>query len=206
MNKQSKNKDFSFRKRAASYDEGFEGRMSRKFYNLVLQSVELHDGCFVLDVGCGTGALLKRMAAQNKIISFGIDAEAKMVEVAQKNCPEMDIRQSRSENMPFDDQTFDAVTVCMAYHHFADKEGFALEAARVLRPGGALYIADPRFPAPIRSILNGVFRLINVAGEFQNPDEIAKRFATYGFVFDSVAVDGYAQVVKLRKEVEKCST
>ena len=77
-------KDFSFRKRAASYDEGFEGRMSQKFYNLVLQSVELFDGCYVLDVGCGTGALLKRMATQNQIICFGIDAEAKMVEVAQK--------------------------------------------------------------------------------------------------------------------------
>jgi len=203
MNKQRESKDFSFRKRAASYDEGFEGRMSQKFYNLVLQSVELNDGCFVLDVGCGTGALLKRMAAQNQIISFGIDAEAKMVEVAQKNCPEIDIRQSRSENMPFDDQTFDVVTVCMAYHHFADKEGFALEAARVLRPGGALYIADPRFPAPVRSILNGVFRLIKIAGEFLNPNEIEKRFTAYGFVLESVSVDGYAQVVKLRKVVEK---
>ena len=76
--------------------------------------------------------------------------------------------------------------------------------SRVLKPGGALYIADPRFPALVRSILNGVFRLIHVAGEFLNPDEIAKRFAGYGFVLDSLTVDGYVQVVKLRKEVEKC--
>jgi len=196
-------KDFSFRKRAASYDEGFEGRMSQKFYNLVLQSVELSDGCSVLDVGCGTSALLKKMASQNEVVCFGIDAEAKMVEVAQKNCPTMDIRLSRSEDMPFGDQTFDVVTACMAYHHFADKNGFASEAARTLKPGGALYIADPRFPSPVRSILNGMFRLINVAGEFLNPDEIANRFSGYGFVLDSVAVDGYAQVVKLRKEKEQ---
>ncbi|MCL2153382.1 MAG: class I SAM-dependent methyltransferase [Oscillospiraceae bacterium] len=206
MKKQHESKNFSFRKRAASYDAGIEGRMSQKFYNLVLQSVELYDGCFVLDVGCGTGALLKRMAAHKQIISFGIDAEAKMVEVARKNCPEMDIQQSRSENMPFDDQTFDVITVCMAYHHFADKEGFALEASRVLKPGGSLYIADPRFPAPVQSFLNGVFRLINVAGEFFSYDRIEKRFASYGFVLGSVAVDGYAQVVKLRKDVQNCST
>ena len=193
-------KDFSFQNRAKAYDEGFEGRMSQKFYQLMLQSVELSDGCSILDVGCGTGALLKKMAAQNMICGFGIDAEAKMIEVAQKNCPKMDIRQSRSENMPFYDQTFDVVTVCMAYHHFADKEGFALEAARVLKPGGVLYIADPRFPAPVQAILNVVFRLINVAGEFLNSDEIANRFAGYGFVPDGVAVDSYAQVVKLRKE------
>ena len=195
-------KDFSFQKRAAAYDEGFEGRMSQKFYNLVLQTVELSDGCSVLDVGCGTGALLKKMAAQTQISGFGIDAEAKMIEVAKKNCPAMDIRQSRSEDMPYDDQTFDAVTACMSYHHFADKEGFALEAARVLKPGGTVYIADPRFPAPVRALLNGVFRLINVAGEFLNPDKIAKRFAGYGFVLENVAVDGYAQVVKLRKELQ----
>ena len=193
-------KDFSFQKRAESYDEGFEGKLSQRFYNLMIESVELDDGCSVLDVGCGTGALLKRMAAQKHIIGYGIDAEAKMVDVAQRKCPSMDIRQSRSEGMPFDDQTFDAVTACMAYHHFDDKKGFALEAARVLKPGGALYIADPRFPSHVRSIFNGVFRLINVAGEFLSPDEIAERFAEYGFVQDSVSSDGYAQVVKLRKE------
>ena len=206
MNKQHKNKDFSFQKRAAYYDEGLEGRMSQKFYNLMLQSVQLSDGCSVLDVGCGTGALLRRMAAQRQVICFGIDAEAKMVEVAKKNCPDMDIRLSRSENMPFDDKTFDVVTACMAYHHFADKNGFASEAVRVLKAGGALYIADPRFPAPVRFILNGVFRILHVAGEFLSPDGIAKRFAGYGFVLDSVAVDGYAQVVKLRKEVPKSSS
>jgi len=174
--------------------------MSQRFYNLVLQTVELSDGCSILDVGCGTGALLKRIAMQNNVICFGIDAEAKMVEVAQKNYPAMDIRQSRSEDMPFDNQTFEAVTACMAYHHFADKNGFASETARVIKPDGALYIADPRFPTPVRLLLNGVFRLIHVAGEFQNPDEIAKRFAAYGFVLESVTVDAYAQVVKLRRK------
>jgi len=48
-----------------------------------------------------------------------------------------------------------------------------------------------------------VFRLINVAGEFLNPDKIAKRLAGYGFVLDSVAIDSYAQVKKLRKYVNR---
>jgi len=192
-------KDFSFSKRASSYDEGFEGRLSQRFYNLMLRTVELTDSCNVLDVGCGTGALLKRMAQQSRINGNGIDPEANMVTEATKKFPEMTIKQARSEDMPFDNETFDVITACMAYHHFADKNGFASEASRLLKPGGALYIADPRFPAPVRAILNGIFRLFNVAGEFCSPDEIARRFSAYGFGPDGVAVDGYAQCVKLKK-------
>ena len=193
-------KDFSFKKRAARYDKGIMGMMSRKFYNLLLKTVELRDGCAVLDVGCGTGALLSMMAQKKRIRGFGIDAEENMIAEAAIKCPGMGIRQSRSENMQFDKQIFDVLTACMAYHHFIDKDGFASEAARVLKTGGALYIADPRFPAPVRGLLNTIFRLANVAGEFNGPDEIARRFGPYGFELDGVAKDGYAQVVKLRRK------
>jgi len=192
-------RDFSFKKRASRYDKGSMGKMSRKFYNLLLKTVELRDGCTVLDVGCGTGVLLSMMAQQKRIHGFGIDAEENMVAEAAIKCPGMGIRKSRAENMPFEKQIFDVVTVCMAYHHFNDKDGFASEAARVLKPGGALYIADPHFPAPVRGVLNAIFRLANVAGEFFGPDEITRRFEPFGFEPDSVAKDGYAQVVKLRR-------
>ena len=193
-------KDFSFSTRASSYDEGFEGRFSQRFYKLLLRTVELADGFNVLDVGCGTGALLQRMAMQNEINGFGIDPEANMIAEAAKKCPEMTIVQAKSEAIPFDGEAFDVVVACMAYHHFADKSGFASEASRLLKPGGALYIVDPRFPAPVRAALNGLFRLLKIAGEFCSPDEIERRFSAYGFVPGGVAVDGYAQSVKLLKK------
>jgi len=193
-------RDFSFKKRASRYDKGSMGKMSRKFYNLLLKTVELRDGCTVLDVGCGTGALLQMMAQQKRIHGFGIDAEENMIAEAAIKCPGMGIRQSRAENMPFDKQTFDVLIACMAYHHFIDKDGFASEAARVLKTGGVLYIADTRFPAPLRGLINAIFRLINVAGEFYGPDEIARKFEPFGFEPDGAAKDGYAQVVKLRKK------
>jgi len=86
----------------------------------------------------------------------------------------------------------------MAYHHFSDKAGFAKEAARIIRPGGRLYIADPCFPGIVRVLMNGFFKLIRVAGAFYTPDEIHRDFSVCGFEPDGYAKDGYAQVVKMK--------
>ena len=67
-----------------------------------------------------------------------------MITVAKSKYPKMDFQLSRCEDMPFESQSFDILIACMAYHHFSDKEGFAKEAARVLKPNGVLYIADSR--------------------------------------------------------------
>lgn len=197
MNK--KQRDFSFSKRAASYDKGFEGKLSRRFYDLLQNEAELTDGMRVLDVGCGTGALLKRLCAKSNIDAHGIDADANMLAVAGRQCPNCSFRQAPAEEIPFDDGTFDVLTACMAYHHFSDKAGFAQEAARVLKPGGVLYIADPRFPFIIRKGLNGVLKLFEVVGAFLTAQEIAGRFSEYSFAFSGASHDGYAQVVKLTR-------
>lgn len=191
-------KDFKFDRRAAKYDEGFEGRFSRRFYRLMLGQVKLKPGDIVLDVGCGTGILLRKMSDICPINGYGIDVEANMIAEAKQKCPDMNIQIAKCEKIPFNDRTFDVVTACMAYHHFPDRKGFAKEAARILKPGGLLYIADPRFPAAIRKPLNAVMRHANVTGEFFTADEIIADFKAYGFESDGFAADGYAQVVNLR--------
>jgi len=191
-------KDFSFEKRAAKYDDRV-GKMSGRFYRLLLEQVALFPGAKVLDVGCGTGTVLRRIADACEIDGYGIDAEENMIAVAKQKCPEMNIQISRCEDTPFENQYFDVITTCMAYHHFADRAGFAKEAARLLKHGGCLYIADPRLPFVIRKTVNGFFRLVNVAGCFNTPQELHKHFCEYGFVPDGFVFDGYAQVVKFKK-------
>lgn len=192
-------KDFKFDKRAAAYDDGFEGRLSRKFYTALLSQVKLSDGDNVLDVGCGTGQLLKKMAELSAVNGYGIDVEENMIAQARAKCPGMDIRLSACESTPFDDDTFDVLTACMAYHHFADKDGFAREAGRITRTGGWLFVADPRFPFVVRKSMNGILKLHKITGEFFTPEEIAARFKDAGFEPASVFSRGYVQVVGLRK-------
>jgi len=190
-------RDMDFDKVAVRYD-GARGSASEKFYSLLLGQVELNQGMNVLDVGCGTGTILRRMADACPVNGFGIDMSENMIEEAKRKCPEMDLQLSRCEETPFADNTFDVITTCMAYHHFSDKAGFIKEAARIIKPGGSLYLADPRFPFVIRKAMNGFFKLIRVAGAFYKPEEIYRDFAVSGFVADGFVKKGYSQVVKMR--------
>ena len=122
-----------------------------------------------------------------------------MIEEAKAKYPQMDFRISSCDHIPLDNSSFDVMISCMAYHHFENKEGFAKEASRLLKPDGVLYIADPRFPWLIRKALNGFFSLIRINGAFLNPDETAARFSAFGFECAGYAYDRYAQVVKLKK-------
>jgi ubiquinone/menaquinone biosynthesis C-methylase UbiE len=192
-------KDFKFDKRAAKYDSGVEGKTSQKFYDLIMQEISLKQGDKVLDVGCGTGALLKRISDTVEIDGYGVDVEENMILEAKKKCQQMQFSIAQCNQLPFEDNSFDAVIACMAYHHFDDKAGFSREAARVLKPGGMLYIADPRFPWPIRKLVNGILKLVRIVGEFFTSKEIEERFAAYGFIGVGAVGKSYAQVVKLEK-------
>lgn len=193
-------KEMKFDKSAVVYDSGVRGKASQKFYNLLLQEIRLQPNAVILDVGCGTGFLLGRISNTFTISGYGIDAEEAMILQARKQCPQMQFTTASCDRLPFERNTFDAVIACMAYHHFANKKGFACEAARVLKPGGVLYIVDPRFPWIIRKAMNGILRLISVVGEFYAPREIETKFIPHGFIGLGSATDVYVQVIKLQKK------
>jgi len=198
-------KDFKFDKRASTYDEGIEGKVSKKFYKLLLKQVKLHQGATVLDVGCGTGTILKNLSDLTDINGYGIDVEENMILEAKSKCPEMNIFVSDCTKTPFADNQFDIVTSCMSYHHFADKQGFAKEAARIIKSGGHLYITDPRFPWIVRKPLNLALRIHKITGYFGTPKEIEKVFLEHGFELVDCNFDLYAQCVKLRKATKQTS-
>ena len=190
-------RDFNFDRKADAFDGGCQGRASQRFYDLLYGEVKLHKGMRLLDVGCGTGTVLRTLADAGAIEGSGIDVSENMVRLARRKCPEMDIRISGCEATPFADRSFDALIACMSYHHFADKRAFARESARLLAPGGRLYIADGRLPEALRRTVNGGARLFGVAAEFQARAQIESLFAEYGFTPDGYAVRGIAQIVTL---------
>ena len=192
-------KDMSFSKRASKYDSGWVSKHAQKLYYLLIKEIQIHENATVLDVGCGTGTILKALSDKCNINGFGIDAEEKMLEIARQKCPQIDFSIQRCDNTNFSSSTFDIIIASLAYHHFDNREGFAKEAGRIIKTGGILYIADPIFPWLMRKIINGFLSLIHMHGGFFSANELDSQFSGYGFKLIGYTVSGFKQVVKLEK-------
>lgn len=121
-------------------------RMNRSHYDMTgwaLGHLDFNDGEQILDVGCGGGRTLNRLAEQYpKSTLDGIDYSDVSVEVA-KEINEVFIRQGRMtireasvEELPFDEDTFHTIVTVESFYFWPDPEKGLQEIYRVLRPGG----------------------------------------------------------------------
>lgn len=93
----------------------------------------LCEGRDVLEVGCGTGMILKEIApVASKAV--GLDISRGMLEKARARG--LDVVEGSATHLPFDDHSFDAVYSFKVLAHVQDIERAMGEVSRVLRPGG----------------------------------------------------------------------
>jgi SAM-dependent methyltransferase len=92
----------------------------------------------ILEVGCGTGHWLGRLARRGFDTMAGVDPSSEMLAVAATKVGAADLRQGRAESLPWPDAAFDRVLCVNSLHHFDDQPRFVAEARRVLRQGGGL--------------------------------------------------------------------
>ena len=108
----------------------------------------------VLDVACGPGYVAAACAARGADV-VGVDVAREMVGLARRHHPHIRFEQADAEQLPFDDDAFQAVVGSFAILHLARPERAAAELARVLAPGGALALST--WDAPDRCRLLGLF-------------------------------------------------
>ena len=106
----------------------------------------------LLDIATGTGDLAMMMAALNPDKIIGLDISAGMLEVGKQKIAKANLSDKiemlvgDSENMPFDDDTFDAITVSFGVRNFANLDKGLQEIRRVLKPKGKLVILETSVP------------------------------------------------------------
>jgi SAM-dependent methyltransferase len=108
-------------------------------YEEALSHLQLAPGQRVLDIGCGAGMFLHLVAAAGAK-PFGIDASEALIEIARRRLPDADLRVGEMEALPWEDDTFDAVTGFNSFFFANDMVAALGEAGRVAKPGSPVVI------------------------------------------------------------------
>lgn len=149
-----------FTEAARAYDSDHAGiyEMCRDDYPQMLAELEKEPFDAVLDVGCGTGAVLALLHEKYPDRRYvGLDLTPEMIEVARtKVAPGMEFVVGDAENLPFDEASFDAVLCSNSFHHYPNLAAFLAGALRVLRPGGRLILRDYTSSDPVVWLMNHV--------------------------------------------------
>ncbi|MEV6847962.1 class I SAM-dependent methyltransferase [Actinoplanes sp. NPDC051411] len=113
----------------------FMGRFSEPLAASFLRFAGVRAGGRVLDVGCGPGALTARLDSASV---SAVDPSETFVAAARSRLPGADIRQATAEDLPFDDDIFDAALAQLVVHFMTDPVAGLREMGRVTRPGGVV--------------------------------------------------------------------
>lgn len=159
----------------------------------------------ILDIATGTGDLAILMAKTNAEKIIGLDISAGMLEVGKKKVEEkklsniIELVLGDSENIPFEDNYFDAITVGFGVRNFENLEkGFA-EILRVLKPNGVFVILETSVPdkTPYKQGYNFYTKnILPLIGKLFSKDNSA-----YGYLSESAAAFPYGEALNniLRK-------
>lgn len=151
----------------------------------------------ILDIATGTGdlAILMTSTSAKKIV--GLDISAGMLEVGKQKITEknlstkIDMVLGDSENIPYEDNTFDAITVSFGIRNFENLEKGLSEILRVLKPNGIFVILETSVPEnfPFKQGYSFYTKTIMpIIGKIFSKDKVA-----YQYLADSASIFPYGE-------------
>ncbi|MSP84937.1 MAG: bifunctional demethylmenaquinone methyltransferase/2-methoxy-6-polyprenyl-1,4-benzoquinol methylase UbiE [Flavobacteriaceae bacterium] len=176
-----------------------------KWRKKVLQLVSDKNPKNVLDIATGTGDLAILMTATNAERIVGLDISPGMLEVgrkkieAKKLSDKIEMILADSENMPFENDTFDAITVAFGVRNFETLEKGLAEIHRVLKPNGIFVILETSVPEKTPFKQGYTFyskNILPLIGKLFSKDDSA-----YRYLSESASVFPYGEALNniLRK-------
>jgi ubiquinone/menaquinone biosynthesis C-methylase UbiE len=131
---------------------GYEDRRISPWFqytqSLAIEAMDLAPNSRVLDVGCGTGYAVRRLAAllpEGK--ACGIDISPSMVTQAKSRIPaafadRVEFREASSASIPYPDDFFTHIMCTNSFHHYPAPHDVLMEMQRVLVPNGQIVIFE----------------------------------------------------------------
>ncbi|MGD0329643.1 MAG: class I SAM-dependent methyltransferase [Nitrososphaeria archaeon] len=146
-----------FNRRSQTYETSLEqwfffDRVHKAVLNMVDSGANPES---ILDVGCGTGRLLRKVRERWHMARLmGVDPAEGMVEKARQLMPYATFYISMAESLPLPDASVDLIFSTLSFHHWLDQEQGIHEIVRVLRPGGYFFLADISMPFGLSKIVH----------------------------------------------------
>lgn len=117
--------------------------LTRRRHRRFLSLYDLPEKGSVLDISCGDGDFLDVLRSYfPKLDLHGIDISESYIARAKEKHPWAKLTVADAADMPYESASFDGLLSCMSLHHYHNPQKVFDEAARVLRPGGRLYVLD----------------------------------------------------------------
>lgn len=194
VNKKAEHVGDVFHSVAEEYDlmnDAMSFGMHRLWKKMLIELSELSEGSMALDIASGTADIPRLINKKFKSVSMHVtDINASMLALGKErainenffhNC---NFALASGESLPYQDQTFDLVTVGFGLRNFTDKEKGLKEMKRVLKPDGVLLILE--FSKPTNSFFSKVydwysFNIIPKLGSF-----LANDSKSYQYLAESI--------------------
>lgn len=138
----------AFQERAAGYEHGWLGNLHHEIADCTATLALDLPGTprRILDIGCGTGYLLRLLASRspNTIELVGVDPALAMIEAAKASSSDerLTFDVGLAEDLPYPRGFFDLAVSTTSFDHWSDQQAGLAECARVLTPGASLVLVD----------------------------------------------------------------
>ena len=176
-----------------------------KWRKKVVKIVEEKQPRSILDIATGTGDLAINMVNTGASEIVGLDISEGMLAVGRKKISARNLDskikmvQADSEALPFEDNSFDAITVAFGVRNFENLEKGLSEILRVLTPGGVFVILETSVPTKFPFKQGYKFysnNLLPLIGKLFSKDKVA-----YSYLSESAAAFPYGEALNniLRK-------
>lgn len=166
----------------------------------VIQMIQAAQPKTILDIATGTGDLAIMMGKKTTAQITGLDLSAGMLDVGRKKVEQeglsarIEMIQGDSESLPFDDNSFDCVTVSFGVRNFEHLEQGLAEIYRILKPGGTFVILEFSYPTtfPMKQLYTFYSKnILPAIGKLVSKDQSA-----YTYLPDSVRAFPHGEEMK----------
>lgn len=157
----------------------------------VVEIIKKTNPSTILDIATGTGDLAIHLAKTNATKIIGLDISEGMLQVGRKKIEVLKLNNTiemvfgDSENIPFENDSFDAITVAFGVRNFENLSKGLLEIYRVLKPGGTFVVLETSVPTktPFKQGYNFYStKILPTIGKLFSKDKVA-----YKYLSDSAA-------------------